>query len=250
MSEGGSFLITGATGPVAEATIALLAKRGDALLLTGRNKERLAELDRDYGVPGRIETFAVDVTAEGGAAAAAEAAVSRLGRLDGLIHMVGGFHAGPVFVTAIEDYERLLLVNFLSAVRATQAVLPHLKGGGRLVFFGSPLANEPLAALGGYAASKAALLTWMRSLSHEVKHQGVHANALIMTMADTPQARQERPNVDFSQAISPELVARAVAFLTSEASDGLYGGLVPVMGTFGFSSSLAGPPPGRPGKAR
>ncbi|TMR95143.1 SDR family oxidoreductase [Nonomuraea basaltis] len=243
MSEGGTFLVTGATGPVAEATIALLAKRGDALLLTGRNEARLAELERTYGTPGRIETFATDVTTEQGATAAAEAALSRLGRLDGLIHMVGSFHAGPVFLTRVAEYDRLMRVNFLSAVCATQAVLPHLGNGGRLVFFGSPLASEPLAALGGYAAGKAALLAWMRALSHEVKHQGIHANAVIMTMADTPQARQERPHVDFDQAITPELVARAVAFLTGEGADGLYGGLVPVMGRFGFSSALAGPPP-------
>ncbi|GAA3602627.1 SDR family oxidoreductase [Nonomuraea rosea] len=247
MSDGGTFLITGATGQVAPATIALLAKRGDALLLTGRNEERLAELERTYGEPGRIETFAADVTTEQGAVGAAEAAVSRLGRLDGLIHMVGGFGAGPVFMTRVEEYDRLLRVNFLSAVCATQAVLPHLDGGGRLVFFGSPLASEPLAALGGYAAGKAALTAWMRSLSHEVKHRGIHANAVIMTMADTPQARQERSHVDFDHAVTPDLVARVVAFLTGEGADGLYGSLVPVMGKFGFSSALAGPPPRKAG---
>ncbi|WP_157245983.1 SDR family oxidoreductase [Nonomuraea typhae] len=241
MSEGGSYLITGATGPVAEATIALLAKRGDMLMLTGRNEERLAELYRIYGAPGRVETLAADVTTGEGARAAAQATISQFGRLDGLIHMVGGFHAGPVALTEDEDYERLMRVNFLSAVKATRAVLPHLRSGGRLVFFGSPLAAEPLAALGGYAASKAALITWMRALSHEVKHRDIHANAVILTMADTPQARKERPHVDFTQTVSPDLVARVVAFLTGTASDGLYGSLVPVMGLFGFSSALAGP---------
>jgi 3-oxoacyl-[acyl-carrier protein] reductase len=139
----------------------------------------------------------------------------------------------------------LFRVCFLSAVYATQAVLPRLTDGGRLVYFGSPLVTEPMPGLGCYAASKAALLSWMRALAHEVKHDGVHANAVVFPMADSPRARRERPHVDFDQAVTPELVARVVGFLTSDAADGLYGSLVPVLGKFGFTTPLAGgPPPG------
>ncbi|MFI6305979.1 SDR family oxidoreductase [Amycolatopsis thailandensis] len=242
-TTGPAFLVTGATGPVAEATIRLMAKRGDRLLLTGRDRARLAELDRAYGAEGQVETYAVDVTAPGGADEAAARAAERFGGLGGLVHLVGSFHAGPVVFTGAEHYERLLRVNFLSAVTVTQAVLPRLSDGGRLVYFGTPLAQEPLAALSAYAASKAALLAWVRSLAHEVKHRGVHANAVVMTMADTPQARADRPQADFSEAVTPELVAGAVGFLTSDAADGLYGSLVPVLGRFGFSTALAAGPP-------
>ncbi len=239
------YLITGATGPVAEAIVRRLAERGDGLMLTGRNATRLAELEKAYGERGRVETHQVDVTEPAGAAAAVDATVTRLGGLDGLVHLVGSFHAGPVARTGPERYEALLRANFFSALHVTQAMLPRLEHGGRLVFFGTPLAQEPLPGLASYAVSKAALLTWVRALSHEVKHRGVHANAIVMTMADTPQARAQRPHVDFSEAVTPELVARTVEFLTSDAADGLYGALVPVLGRFGFTSALAGPPPDR-----
>jgi NAD(P)-dependent dehydrogenase (short-subunit alcohol dehydrogenase family) len=238
----GRFLITGATGPVAGATIERLAARGDALLLTGRNETRLIELGLHHGEPGRIETHAVDVTTPMGAQDAVDATVNRLGGIDGVVHMVGSFQAGPVANTPPERYEALMRVNFLSAVYVTQAVLQAVRGESRLVYFGTPLVQEPLAGLGCYSASKAALLTWMRSMSHEVKHRSVHANAVVMTMADTPDARAARPHVDFTEAVTPELVARTVEFLTSDAADGLYGALVPVLGRFGFSSALAGPP--------
>ena len=238
-----TFLITGATGPVAAATIALLAARGERLLLTGRNKERLDELAQLYGEPGRVETLAVDVTQAPGAQQAAAEALARLGDLRGLVHMVGSFHAGPVAKTDVGRYEAVMRANFLSAVYATQAVLSSLGDGGRLVYFGTPLAQEPLPGMSCYAASKAALAAWVRALSHEVKQRGVHANMVVMTMADTPDARRQRPQVDFQEAVSPELVARTVGFLTSEASDGLYGSLVPVLGRFGFSTALAGPSP-------
>jgi NAD(P)-dependent dehydrogenase (short-subunit alcohol dehydrogenase family) len=233
------YLLTGATGPVAEAVIAVLAGRGERLLLTGRNDKRLAELAETYDA----ETFAVDVTLPEGAESAAAETVRCFGGIAGLVHLVGSFQAGPVMRTAPEQFEDLMRVNYLSAVYTTRAVLPHLKDGGRVVFFGSPLAAEPLPALSGYAASKAALLAWARSFSHEVKGRGIHVNAVVMSMADTPEARRERPHVDFDHAVTPELVARTVGFLTSEAADGLYGSLVPVQGRFGFSSALAGPPP-------
>lgn len=238
-----AFLITGATGPVGEATIARLAGRGDKLLLTGRNEERLKELDGRYGSAGRVETFATDVTTPDGPKAAVATAMDRLGGLDGLVHMVGSFHAGPAGKASVHDHEQLLAANFLSAVRMTQAVLPGLESGGHLVFFSTPLTQEPLPGLGGYAASKAALTAWVRSLSHEVKQRGVHANVLMMTMADTADARRDRPHMDFEQAVTPEQVARVVDFLTSDESDALYGAVLPVLGKFGFTTSMTGPPP-------
>jgi len=235
-------LLTGATGPVGEAVVRVLRERGDRLLLSGRNEERLKELAQAYDA----DTYPADVTTPEGAAELAAEAERRLGGVAGLVHLVGSFQAGPVMRTPPADYDRLLRTNYLSAVYMCQALLPRLAEGSRLVFFGSPLAAEPLAGLGGYAAAKAALLAWARSFGHEVKGRGVHVNAVVMSMADTPEARQDRPHLDFTHAVSPELVARAVGFLTSEAADGLYGSLVPVQGRFGFSSALAAPPP-RPG---
>ncbi|MEU4537644.1 SDR family oxidoreductase [Streptosporangium sp. NPDC023825] len=238
------FLITGATGQLAEAVIELLGARGDRLLLTGRDKDRLALLERRHGVAGRIETLAADVSDPEGARLAAEEAVRRFGRLDGLVHMVGGFRAGPLFLMDSGVYEQMLRDNFLSAVTATQAVLPHLTEGARLVYFSTPLADEPLPALSAYAAAKAALVAWVRSIAHEVKRSGIHANTVVMTMADTPDKRRERPGMNFDHTVTPDLVANVVAFLTSEAADGLYGSSVPVLGRFEFKSELGGPPPG------
>jgi short-subunit dehydrogenase len=238
-----AFLITGATGPVAEASIKLMSERGDSLLLTGRNKDRLIELEDQYGEPGHIEVCVADVTEPSGAQYAVLEATKRLGGVDGLVHMVGSFHAGPVLTTDPGQYELAMRVNFLSAVHVTQAMLRQLDCGARLVYFGTPLAYEPLRAMACYAASKAALIAWVRALSHEVKGRGVHANVIMMTMADTPQARRERPHADFSETVDSELVAKAVGFLTSEAADGLYGSVVPVLGKFGFTTALGGPPP-------
>ncbi|GGM99359.1 NAD(P)-dependent dehydrogenase (short-subunit alcohol dehydrogenase family) [Actinoplanes campanulatus] len=241
------FMITGATGKLAPPIIDLLATRGDRILLTSRNKAKLDGLAERYGRAGEVETAEADALDPISINRAADTAVARFGRLDGLIHLVGGFAVGPLFRTEPAAYEELWRSNFLSAVIATHAVLPHLGEGGRLVYFATPLATEPLPAFSAYGAAKAALLTWMRSIAHEVKRKDVHANAVVMTIADTEDVRAARPHLDFDHTISPELVAPVVGFLTSEAADGLYGSCVPVLNKFEFSSALAGPPPGRGG---
>lgn len=240
------FLVTGATGTLGEATVRALSRVGHRLLLTGRNAARLAELENDYGAT----TLQVDATTPEGAQFAAAEAVRRFGELIGLVHLVGQFTVGPLMLTDESVYEETLWSNFLSAVVATQAVLPHLTEGGRLVYFSIPLVREPLAALSAYAASKAALITWMRSMAHEVKRRGIHANAIELTMLDGPELRAERPNLDFDHVISPELVARAVEFLVGPGSDGMYGATVPLLGKFSYGSVLAGGSPPAVGARR
>src|SRR5690606_36977458 len=149
-----AFLITGATGQLGATVVEQLAGRGDRLLLVARDKDRLADLEAELGLEGKVETVVADVSDTEDARRAAGEAVSRFGRLDGLVHLVGGFHAGPLFLTAPDVYERMLRDNFLSAVTATQGVLPHLGEGGRLVYFGTPLADVPLPGLSAYAAAK------------------------------------------------------------------------------------------------
>lgn len=245
----GAVVVTGATGELAPAIIECLIARGDRLLLVGRSAERLASLEQEFGVEGIVEIFQADVSDAVQASAVADRAVSRFGGVAGLVHLVGGFAARPVVFMGPDDYSALVEANFLSAVTATQALLPHLGERARLVYFSTPLADEPLPAMSGYGASKAALVAWVKSLSHEVKGQGIHANVVVMTVADTPAKRLERPDWDFDQTVTPEAVAGVVAFLIGPMSDGVYGACVPVLSRFGFTSVLSGPPPSLVGGA-
>ncbi|MFI5806456.1 SDR family NAD(P)-dependent oxidoreductase [Streptomyces sp. NPDC051561] len=259
MSAGRTLLVTGATGRLGGATVRALAVRGDRLLLTGRNTARLDQLaaevnsqanEGSYPPGTQVRTLTVDATEPEGAQHAAAEAVRGFGPLDGLVHLVGSFSVGPVMLTDVSAYEDVLRANFLSAVVATQAVLPHLGEGGRLVYFGTPLSDQPLAAMSSYAASKAALVAWMRSAAHEVKKRGIHANAISLTLVETPEMRAEMPQVDPDLTVDAELVGHAVRFLTGPDSEGMYGSVVPVVGKFGFTSALAGgPPPGVRGTA-
>ncbi|MDA2812975.1 SDR family NAD(P)-dependent oxidoreductase [Nocardiopsis sp. RSe5-2] len=255
--SGPALLVTGATGALGGAVAARLAAEGRDVLLTGRNEARLKELAeglREAGAgPGALETVAADAATEDGARTAVRAALDRFGALHGLVHLIGGFAVGPVMRTGAQEHRDLYHANVVSAVEATRAVLPHLGEGGRLVYVSSLLAAEPFPAMGAYAASKAALQAWVRSLAHEVKDRGVRANTVVMTMADTPEARASRPGVDFDMATRPEEVAEVIAFLTGAGAEGVNGAAVPVLGRFAFSTPMlggspgGGPPGGPPG---
>lgn len=82
-------IVTGASGGIGFGCATKLAEAGIAVLATGRNEQRLAELASAIGDPDRVETIAVDVTADDGPARIVSAAVERWGRVDFLINNAG-----------------------------------------------------------------------------------------------------------------------------------------------------------------
>nr|WP_042191262.1 SDR family oxidoreductase [Kibdelosporangium sp. MJ126-NF4]CEL19953.1 Short-chain dehydrogenase/reductase SDR [Kibdelosporangium sp. MJ126-NF4]CTQ97177.1 Short-chain dehydrogenase/reductase SDR [Kibdelosporangium sp. MJ126-NF4] len=246
MSDAKVLLVTGGTGALGESVVRHLASEGHQVLVTGRNEEKLGEIVAAHGNDGQVQSIVVDATTPLGARKAVSTTVENFGRIDGLVHLVGGFRIGPVALTDADAYEHMIKVNFISAVTAAQATLPQLSGSGHMVFVGSVLAEEPLPGFSAYGASKAALFAWAKSFAHEVKHKGVHVNTVMMTMADTPDSRAQRPHVDFSHAVTPDVVAKVIQFLVSPQAEGLYGVTVPVLGQFELNTPLTAPPPGMP----
>jgi 3-oxoacyl-[acyl-carrier protein] reductase len=248
-TERRAFLITGATGATSPYVVRTLLERGDHLLLTGRNAARLAEIEAELS-DDAVATLAVDVGEPEQAAAAAAAVIEHFGRLDGLVHLAGAFRAGTPVVAAEPDlYLDLYRANVLSAAMATQAVLRRMQGPGWLVYIVSLLALEPMPTMAPYAASKAALLAWVKGLSREVTERGIHANAIISSLIDTPTLRAELPDADHDKWVPAGDLADVVAFLTSPASRGLYGSAVPAIGKFALvpSPGALGSPNGHGG---
>ncbi len=68
------------------------------------------------------------------------------------------------------------------------------------------------------------------SLADELKEKGINVNAILPSIIDTERNREDMPAADFSRWVSPEAVARVVAFLASSAADPIHGALLPVEG--------------------
>src|ERR1700704_5195548 len=176
----------------------------------------------------------VDFTKAGAVRAAVESIVSRFGRLDVLVHAVGGF-AGGQTVAETDDatWERMRDLNLTSAFYVLRAAIPHLRksGKGRIIAIGSLTAVEPHAGLGAYVTFKAALTMLVRTVARENEDAGLTANVVLPGTMDTPANRKSMPRADFSKWVRPGDVADLVLWLADERAAHITGIAIPVDGS-------------------
>jgi NAD(P)-dependent dehydrogenase (short-subunit alcohol dehydrogenase family) len=150
--------------------------------------------------------------------------------LRALANLVGGFAADqPVAATPLADFEALFRLNLRPTYLVTQHALPHLAaaGGGAVVCVGSRAALEPFAGAAGYAASKAAVIAFARTVALEGAPDGVRCNAIVPSLIDTPANRAASPDA-VDRMVPPERIARVVRFLCGDESVAVNGAVVPV----------------------
>jgi len=159
--------------------------------------------------------------------------LSRLGRLDILVHTVGGF-AGGSSVADTDDttFQSMFDLNVNSLFYLLRAAIPALRKtkDGRIVAIGSRAAVEPGANVGAYSASKAAMLSLMKTVAIENKDAGIKANVILPGTMDTTANRQAMPKADFSKWVRPEAVASLVIWLAGDAAREVNGAAIPIYG--------------------
>jgi len=162
--------------------------------------------------------------------------MSCFGKLDVLAHTVGGF-AGGSTVADTDDatFQKMMDVNLNSVFHMVRATLPTLRsaGSGRIIAIGSRAAMEPGAGVGAYSASKAAMVSLIKTVAAENKDAGVRANVILPGTMDTPANREAMPKVDFSKWVRPASVASLILWLASDAGIDVNGAVIPVYGTEG-----------------
>jgi 3-oxoacyl-[acyl-carrier protein] reductase len=176
----------------------------------------------------------VDFTKAGAAGKAVESVVSRFGRLDALVHLLGGFAGGQTLAeTDDATWEQMCDLNLTSAFYVLRAVIPHLRksGKGRIIAIGSLTAAEPHAGLGAYVTFKAALTMLVRTVASENKDAGLTANVVLPGTMDTPTNRKSMPGADFSKCVQPGDVADLVLWLAGDRAAHITGTAIPVDGS-------------------
>ncbi len=159
--------------------------------------------------------------------------IGQAGRIDALIHLVGGFAGGKtVEDTDGETLDRMLNLNFHAAFYLIQAVLPGMRAqrSGSIVAIGSRTAVVPAAMLGAYSASKAALVSLIGTVALETKEAGISANVVLPGAMDTPANRAASPGADPSRWVQPSQVAALLVHLASPAASQITGATIPIYG--------------------
>jgi len=233
-------VITGAAGGLGSVVTRDLAAQGARLALLGRSAERLESLKRDLALPeARLLIRTADLLNPSEAKSAAEAVTTKFGKIDILLHLVGGWTGGKTLTEVpAEDVTVMLDQHLWTTFHSVRAFLPEMvkNGWGRVVVVSSPFASRPAARGGPYAIGKAAQEALMLTLSQELKGSGVTANMLLVKSIDTKAERQTHPSPENASWTTPEELSAAILYLLSEETGTLNGARIPMYS--GFKNKL------------
>jgi len=169
-------LVTGGSAGLGLAIARALVGAGAKVTIAARDEGRLAAAAQSASAAGRTcRAIAADVTRQADCERLVSQTIADCGQLDLLVNCAGRSARGKIAATTADQFAELLDVNFLSAVNATQAALPHLLASrGHLVFIGSLASKAASRYLGAYPASKFPLAAYAQQLRLELGAQGLH----------------------------------------------------------------------------
>jgi 3-oxoacyl-[acyl-carrier protein] reductase len=236
-------LVTGASRGIGRAIAAALAAEGATLVLAARDEARLADAVREIeAAGGAASALKLEVSERASVEAACERLLGAHGRVDVLVNNAGITRDNLLLRMKPAEWDDVMATNLTGVFLCTQAALrPMLKQrAGRIVNITSVVGVTGNAGQANYAASKAGIIGFTKSVAREVASRGITANAVApgfvetdMTGAMTDKAREAVTSmIPLGRVGKPEDIAAAVAFLVSDAAAYITGQVLGVDGGF------------------
>jgi NAD(P)-dependent dehydrogenase (short-subunit alcohol dehydrogenase family) len=225
--DGRVIAVAGVGGGLGPAVVERLAADGATLALADIGVDRIEAAVGGLSIPeDRLDMQAVDLLEADAAVAWRDSLVERFGKVDGLLHLVGGWRGGdPIESFDMDDYEWLhdLLVRTLqNASRAFHGALTE-SGNGRFALVSSTQAQAPNGTNAAYAATKAAAESWTLALADSFEGTGATANIVVVNAILTPAMRERNPDKEYPTFTPAEAIADALAYLCSDAAGRMNG---------------------------
>ena len=233
-------VVTGASRGIGRGVAVRLAGQGARVvaLARGDNARPVAEAIAAAG--GQAEALTLDVTDRDAAEAAITSTVARHGRVDILVNNAGIARDQLMLRMKREDWDLVLSTNLTAAFTLTQAVLKSMirQRSGRIICISSVVGQSGNAGQANYAASKAGLIGFAKSVALEVASRGITVNVVApgmietdMTRAITDRAREEwESRIPLKRLGTADDVAAAVCFLASDEASYITGQVLAVNG--------------------
>lgn len=220
-------IVTGADGGLGRSVTEALLKAGATVVGTSRKIQAT-----DFDHPS-FTAIPEDISNGQGAARLIDQVLSRFGKLQVLVHTVGGFAGGQTIVESDDEtFQRMMDLNVKPLLHILRAAIPPLRatGSGCVIAIGSRAAVEPGPGVGAYSASKAAMLSLMKTIALENKDAGLRANVILPGTIDTPANRKSSRDADFSKWVQPAAIATLIAWLAEDAGRDINGAAIPIYG--------------------
>ena len=238
--EGKVALVTGASRGIGRAIAVMLAAQGATVVAAARGDNATATVEAIRAAGGRAEALSLDVTDAEAAVAAVQGVVSTHGRLDILVSNAGITRDQLMLRMKRADWDEVLATNLTAAFVLCQAALkPMVKQrGGRIVAISSVVGQMGNAGQANYAASKAGLIGFCKSLAREVGSRGVTVNVVAPGFVETDMTKavndetqkQWAAQIPLGRLGAPDDIAAAVCFLASDEASYITGQVLAVNG--------------------
>ncbi|HJO38887.1 MAG: 3-oxoacyl-[acyl-carrier-protein] reductase [Vicinamibacterales bacterium] len=233
-------IVTGASRGIGRAVAEALSRSGYLVVAAARDRHAEGTVEAIAGAGGRAEVATLDVTETEAVSDLIRDVVKRLGRVDVLVANAGIARDQLLLRLKREDWDQVLATNLTGVFSCVQAVLrPMLRQrSGRIITISSVVGQMGNAGQANYAASKAGLIGFTKSVAKEVASRGITANVVApglietdMTEALTGDGREQWESlVPLGRLGSPADVAHAVSFLASDGAAYITGQVVGVNG--------------------
>lgn len=220
-------VITGGTDGIGLSTAKSFAAEGAHVYITGRRRERLDEALKDIG------NGAIGVQGDVIDPVALDWLYAQIkkdhGRVDVVFANAGVSESAPIGGVEEDHFDRLFNINVKGTVFTVQKALPLMSAGGAVVLAGSGAGSKGFANLSIYSATKAAIRSFARTWTTDLKGQGIRVNVVSPGMVLTPAMKTYLQNnvgaeewmeqaIPFGRLAQAEEVSKAVLFLASDDS--------------------------------
>jgi len=226
--QGKVVVVTGANGGLGSYVTRAFLDAGATVAGTSKTVQQ-----SDFAQPGFL-AIPADVATQKGASALIDQVMGKFGKLQVLVHTVGGFVGGhPVADTDDATMQKMMDMNFNSLFQIARAATPALRasGDGRLVAIGSRAAVDPGPGVGAYSASKAAMVSLIRTIAAENRDAGLRANVILPGTIDTAANRKAMPNSDFTKWVRPAAIASLILWLAGDSGKDMNGTAIQIYGS-------------------